>query len=56
MTKTRRTTRAEKIVNPGVYEVPVVNWLRKLALLYGAMHPGALEKAILTGLVTTMRN
>lgn len=24
MTKTRRTTRAEKIVNPGVYEVPVV--------------------------------
>ena len=25
MTKTRRTTRAEKIVNPGVYEVPVVN-------------------------------
>ena len=24
MTKTRRTTRAEKIANPGVYEVPVV--------------------------------
>ena len=35
MTKTRRTTRAEKIVNPGVYEVPVVNEMdpkiRKLA-------------------------
>ena len=35
MTKTRRTARAEKIVNPGVYEVPVVNEMdpkiRKLA-------------------------
>ena len=41
MTKTRRTTRAEKIVNPGVYEVPVVNEMdpkiRKLAKKAGVV-------------------
>ena len=34
MIKTRRTTRAEKIVNPGVYEVPVYEMnevIKKLA-------------------------